>query len=68
MVSIMIMSTKLSTLGFHEKNVFWNKGYDVIIYDHDATNKILSRDSNYIVYVVMWLRFGNSIAFLWEFG
>ena len=64
----MIMSTKLSTLGFHKINAFWNKDYDVIIYGHDATNKILSRDSNYIVYVVMWLRFGNSIAFLWEFG
>ena len=68
MVSITIMSTKLSTLGFHKINVSWNKGYDVIISGHDAFNKILSSDSNYIVYVVMWLRFGNSIAFLWEFG
>ena len=26
----------------------------VIIHAHDITNKILSRDSNYIVGVVMW--------------
>ena len=43
---------------------------------HDITNKILSRDSNYIVDVVMWPKFGNSsismreviiISILWEF-
>ena len=44
--------------------VFWNKGYDVIIPVHNVTNKILSRDSNYIVDVVMWPKFGNTI--LWE--
>ena len=33
--------------------VFWNKSYDV-------TNKILSRDSNYIIEVVIRQRFGNS--------
>ena len=32
----------------------------VIIHAHDITNKILSRDSNYIVGVVMWQNFGNS--------
>ena len=26
----------------------------------DVTNKILSRDSNYIVVVIMWPKFGNS--------
>ena len=26
----------------------------------DVTNKILSRDSNYIVDAVMWRKFGNS--------
>ena len=34
--------------------------YDVIILDYDITNKILSRDSNYIANVVMWPKFGNS--------
>ena len=34
--------------------------YDVIILDYDVTNRILSRDSNYIADVVMWPKFGNS--------
>ena len=36
------------------------KGYDVIIPVDDVTNKILSRDSNYIVDVFIWSEFGNS--------
>ena len=51
MVAILMMSAKLAT--------FWNKGYDVIIYVHEVTNKILPNDSNYIVDVVMWPKFGN---------
>ena len=43
-----------------KRKVFWNRGYDVIIFVHDVTNKILLRDLNYIVNVVMWLKFGNS--------
>ena len=39
---------------------FWSKGYDVIIPVHDVTNKISSRDSNYIVDLFMWPKFGNS--------
>ena len=34
---------------------FWNKDYGVITSVHDVTNKILSRDSNYIVDVITWL-------------
>ena len=55
-----MMSAKMATLGLLKIKVFWNKGYDVIISVHDVTNKILSRDSNYIVDVVMWPKFGNS--------
>ena len=40
--------------------VFWNKGYGVIISAYEATNKILSYDSVYIINVVVWLKFGNS--------
>ena len=40
--------------------VFRNKGYKVINFVHDITNKILSRDSNYIADVVMWPKFRNS--------
>ena len=50
----------MATLGFLKINVFWNKGYDVTTYVHEVTNKILTRDSNYIVNVVMWPKFGNS--------
>ena len=49
-----------ATPGLLETKVFWNKGYDVIILDHDVTNKILSHDSNYIVDVVIWPKFGCS--------
>ena len=41
-------------------NVFWNKGYYVIYFVYNVTNKILSHDSNYIMDVVIWLKFGNS--------
>ena len=54
-----MMSAKMATPGFLEITVFWNKGYDVIISVDDVTNKISSRDSNYIVDVFMWLKFGS---------
>ena len=60
MVAILMMSTKLAPLGLLKIKVFWKKGYDVIISVYDVTNEILSRDSNYIVDVVMWLKFGHS--------
>ena len=59
MVTILMMSAKMATPGLLKIKVFWNKGYDVIISVHDVTNKILSRDSNYIIDVVMWPKFGN---------
>ena len=54
------MVTILATLGLLKIKVFWNKGYDVIISGHDVTKNILSLESNYIVHVVMWPKFGNS--------
>ena len=54
------MSAKLATLGLLKKQVFWNKGYDVIAPVCDVTNEILPHESNYIVDVVMWPKFGNS--------
>ena len=53
------MSTKIATSSLLKIKVFWNKGYDVMIYVNDVTNKILSCDSNYIVNVVMWPEFGH---------
>ena len=53
-------SAKMATLGLIKIKLFWNQVYDVIISAHDVTVKILSRDSNYIVDVVMWPKFDNS--------
>ena len=58
-VAILMMSAKVATPGLLKIRVFWNKGYNVIIYVHEITNKILSRDSNYIVDAVMWAKFGQ---------
>ena len=65
MVKILMISAKIATLGLFKIKVFWNKGYDVISV-HDVTDKILSRDSNYVVDVVMWPKFGNSNVSLRE--
>ena len=54
-----MISAKMATPGLLKTTVFWNKGYDVIIYFHDVTNKILLPDLNYIVDVVMWPKFDN---------
>ena len=50
----------MATLSLLKIKVFLNKGYDAIISIYDLNNKILSRDSNYIVDVVMWPKSGNS--------
>ena len=60
MVTILMISGEMAPLDHLKIDVFWNKDYDVIIYVHDVTNKVLSRDSNYIVDAVMWPKLGNS--------
>ena len=47
------MSTQMATPGLLKIGVFLNKGYDVIIFLNDVTNRYLSRDSNYVIDVVM---------------
>ena len=59
MITILMMPAKMATPGLLKIRLFWKKGYDVIISVHDVTNKFLSRDSNYIIDVVMWSKFGN---------
>ena len=49
-----MMSAKAATPGLLKLTVFWDKGYDVTIPVNDVINKILSPDSNYIVYLFMW--------------
>ena len=61
----LMMSAKLATLSLLKLKVFWNKGYDDLISVYDVTNEILSRDSNYIVEVVMRQSL-VTLAFLWE--
>ena len=41
MVTILMMSAKLATLGLLKIKVFRKKGYDVIIFFYDVANKIL---------------------------
>ena len=60
MVIILMMSTKMAVQGLLKIKLFWNKGYEVVVSSHDVTNKILSRDWNYIAGVVMWPKFGSS--------
>ena len=53
MVTVLMMSTKMATPSLLKIKLFRNRGYDIIISVHEVTNKILSRDSNYIIEVVM---------------
>ena len=50
MVTILMMSTKMATLGLFKIKELLVKG---IISLHDVTNKILLRGSNYIIHVAM---------------
>ena len=59
-----MMSGKIASPGLPKATVFWNKGYDVIIPVDDVTGKILSHDSNYILDVFMWPKFGNCSVYL----
>ena len=66
MVKILMMSAKLVTPSLLKTKIFKNKGYDVIIVGCDVKRKILLRDSNYIVDVVMWSKLRNSSIFMKE--
>ena len=57
MVKILMKSAKMAAPGLLKIKEFWNKGYYVI---YSVYDRILSHDSNYIVDVVMWPKFGNS--------
>ena len=60
MVKNLMISSKMATQGLLKIKVFWNKSYNVTIYTHDVTNKILSRYASCIIDVVIWLKFGKS--------
>ena len=59
-VTILMMWAKLASPGLLKIKIFRNKDYGIIIFDYDVTKEILSRNSNYIMDVVMWPKFGNS--------
>ena len=42
------MTAKVAIPDLLKITIFWNKGYDVIIFVDDVTNKSFSRDSNYM--------------------
>ena len=54
-----MISAKMAAPGFPKITVSWNKCYDGIFPVDDITIKILWRDSNYIVDLFMWPKFGN---------
>ena len=60
MVTFLMMTAKIATLGLFIIKVFWNNGYGIITSVHDVTNKILSGELSHIVDVIMWAKFGNS--------
>ena len=60
MVTILMMSANIATLGFRKIKMFWNKGCDIITSTYGVTNEILSSDLNHIVDAVMSPKFGNS--------
>ena len=55
-----MISAKMDTLGLLKTKLFRNKGYDIIVASYNVTSAILSRDSNYIVDVARWPKFGKS--------
>ena len=59
MVIVLMMSVNMAPPGLCKIKVFWKKGYDVIFSVNDVTSKTLSCDSNYVVDMVMWPKFGN---------
>ena len=50
----------MTTLSLLNVKVLWNKGYDITISVNDFANKVLLRDSNYVVDVAMRPTFHNS--------
>ena len=59
MVKILMMSAKMAIPDLLKIRVFGKKGHDVITSVHEVTNRFLSRDSNYIIDIVMGTKFGN---------
>ena len=59
MNAMLMMSPKLAIPDLFKITVLWSKDYDVTISVYEVIIKILLRDSNYIVNVILWPKFGN---------
>ena len=63
MITILMMSANIATVGLlkikDEVKVMTFLSMTVI-FVYDVTNEILSRESNYIVDVIIWPKLGNS--------
>ena len=59
MGAILMLSAKLTTLGVLKRKILLNKIDNFLISIFHVTNKDLSRGSNYIVDMAMWLKFAN---------
>ena len=66
MLAVLMMSAKMAALDLFKIKVFWNIGYDVITSVYDVINRNLSRDSNYVIDVIMWPKFRNSSTSMME--
>ena len=53
MATVLMMSAKMATVGLLKIKLFRNKSYDIIIVVNDITNKMLPRESNCVVDMVM---------------
>ena len=66
MATVLLVSAKITTLGLLKIKVFWNKGYDIIIFVQDIMSKTSSLDSSEVVDVVMLPKFDRSSTFMRE--
>ena len=60
MIAILIILSKSVTLGLLRIKILWNKGYDIMILIYRGIKKIVWPESNNIMNVVMWPKFGKS--------
>ena len=65
MVTILMMSAKMATLGLVEIRVFWKKGYDVIVFVHDVTKNFY-----HVIQIILYMLSCDqslvTVAYLWE--
>ena len=64
MSTIFMMSAKMVTPGLPKIKLCFKKVHDFIICIYDVSNNFFSGDSDYIVDVVMWPKFGNSSIYI----